>query len=102
MRGAFTVALMGIALAGCAPPEARQAPPQRLEELARPTLAPTAQFDAALVSATPDAEALDAQSADLSARASALRSRADVLGGPLMDAEDRRLLATDIAAPAEP
>lgn len=85
-------------LAACAPPqeaigpvsdEARAAPPPRLVE--------TAQFDAALAAAGPDAERLGATADALSARAAALRARADALSAPVVD--DARRERLEAASP---
>ena len=54
---------------------ARAAPPPRLGE--------TAEFDAALARADPDARRLETDAADLAARATALRARAAAMGAPI-------------------
>ena len=63
---------------------ARTAPP--------PLLAETAQFDAALASAGPEAARLEADSAALAARAEALRARAAALSAPVVEPEARARL----------
>jgi len=78
------------ALAGCGPPpEARDAATRPVEDLPRPSLAPTARFDAPLAAATPDAATLQETSADLAARAAALQARAAALQAPVIAPDDR-------------
>jgi hypothetical protein len=75
-----------LAVLSCGPPEAAVAP---VSEAARkappPRLGETAAFDAALARADPDARRLEAGSAELAARAEALRARAAALGAPVVD-----------------
>jgi hypothetical protein len=89
----WPVAVLLAALA-CSPPDeavvpvseaARTAPPPRLGE--------TAQFDAALAGAEPDALRLEEESAALAARAEALRARAAALQAPVVDPSARPRLA---------
>lgn len=82
-----------VGAAACGAPErarvpiseaARTAPPPRLLE--------TAQFDAALAQAGPDAERLDADASALAARAEALRARASGLAGDIIEPAERERL----------
>jgi hypothetical protein len=78
--------------AGCALPRDAASPPSEAALAAPPPrLAETARFDAALASATPDAERLAAGADALAARAEALRARAAALAQPVLagDARDR-------------
>lgn len=84
---------LGAAALGCSPPEeadipmtdaARTAPPPRLGE--------TAQFDAALAEADPEAQRLETTAEDLAARAEALRARAAALSAPVIDPAARSRL----------
>lgn len=85
--------LVGIALAGCAPPPgADPLPPERLRDLVRPDLAPTAEFDAALAGTEPDAARLEEANAALAARAADLRARAADLSAPVVAPEERTRL----------
>ena len=80
-------------VAACAPPESVAV---QISEEARaapePQLGATASFDAALASAGPDVERLDAASAGLAERATALRARAAALGAPVIDPGTRERL----------
>jgi hypothetical protein len=62
-----------------------------------PRLAETAQFDAALARAGPDAERLGADADTLAARAEALRARAEALAAPVLAPGERDRL--DAAGP---
>ena len=79
-------------VAGCALPPSAPAPvSEAVRDMPPPRLAETAQFDAALARAGPDAERLEAGAAALAARAEALRARAAGLADPVLtpDARDR-------------
>ena len=79
----FAVALAPLA---CSTPEAAIAPVSEAALAAPPPrLGETAQFDAALRRAEPDALRLEAEAAALAARAAALRARAAGLSGPVVD-----------------
>ena len=78
--------LVMAALLACGPPREAVAPVSDAARTAPPPrLGPTAQFDAALASAAPDAERLEAGAAALAARAEALRARAAGLSAPVVD-----------------
>jgi hypothetical protein len=84
------VGIVLLALAACGPPpEANDQPPERLRALERPDLSPTADFDAALQGARPDAARLTEANAALAARASALEARAAALAGEVIDPATR-------------
>ena len=69
-----------LALAACGPPQqADVGSPERLRNLARPDLAPTATFDAALAAAEPDADRLDRDADALATRAEALSTALVIL-----------------------
>jgi len=79
-----------LAAAGCSPPPgAAGAASEATLAAPSPLLAETAEFDAALLRAGPDAERLAAGSDALVARAEALRARAAALGGPVLPPDDR-------------
>ncbi len=75
-----------LAVIACSPPDAAVAP---VSEAARtappPRLGETAQFDAVLATAEPDARRLEEESAALAARAAALRVRGAALQAPVVD-----------------
>lgn len=83
----------GLALPACGPPpEARAgfdpAPPGQ-----PPVLAPTADFDAVVAGAEPDAARIEAENAELAARAEALRARAgDLAAAPVIPPPERTRL----------
>ena len=80
-------------VAGCALPPGAAAPPSETARAAPPPrLAETAEFDAALARAAPDAERLAAGSGALAARAEALRARAAAPAGPVIAPEAQRRL----------
>ena len=84
--------------AGCTlPPGAANPPSEAALTAPPPRLAETAQFDAALAGAGPDAERLAAGADALAARAEALRARAAALEGPVLPQPDRARL--DAARP---
>jgi hypothetical protein len=101
-RSSLSAPLLVLGLAACAPPEVAQVP---ISDQARaalpPRLAETAQFDAALAGAQPDAERLEADAATLAARATALRARAAALGAPVVDPAARPRLEAGITVPAD-
>jgi hypothetical protein len=90
-----------LALAACAPQEARVAISDEARDAPPPLLAETARFDAALASATPDAERLQADADDLAARAEALRARAAGLDAPVLDPAVRPRLEAGTTAPQD-
>ena len=86
-------------VAACGPPPGSEAPITEAARAAPPArLIETARFDAALASAGPDGERLDAGAADLAARAAALRARAAAMGGPLIDPATRQRLENAVAS----
>jgi hypothetical protein len=93
MRPLVPATLVLSALAACAAPEAARVPMSEAAQAAPPPrLAETARFDAALASAAPDAERLEADAATLAARAEALRARAAGLSGAVMETDARNRL----------
>jgi hypothetical protein len=82
-----------LALAACeAPHDADFVPSEAARTAPPPRLAETAQFDAALAGAGPDAERLEADAAALAARAEALRARAATLAAPVVGDDARTRL----------
>ena len=78
--------VLGLALAACGAPDAAVVPVSEAALAAPPPrLGETAEFDAALARADPDARRLETDAADLSARATALRARAAAMGAPIID-----------------
>jgi hypothetical protein len=81
---------LAAALMACDPPGAANVPPTEAARTAPPPrLEPTASFDAALASAGPASQALEAQAAELADRAAGLRARAATLGAPVIDPDTR-------------
>jgi hypothetical protein len=78
-----------IAVAACAPEEARVPLSENARNAPPPRLAETALFDAALARAAPDAERLEADAAALAARAEALRARAAGLSATIIPTDAR-------------
>jgi hypothetical protein len=98
MRPLHVLALTA-ALAACeAPRDADFVPSEAARTAPPPRLAETAQFDAALASAAPDAERLESDAAALAARATALRARAAALSTPVVEPAARGRLE---AAPGQ-
>jgi hypothetical protein len=86
MRRRIPVICLALLIGGCGTPEAaRVAPSAAARTGPPPRLVPTAEFDAALAAAAPDAARLEAARAALAARAEALRARAAALSAPVVD-----------------
>jgi hypothetical protein len=92
----------GVALAACAPREARVPISEEARDAPPPRLAETALFDSALAGAAPDAERLGADADALAARAEALRARAAALDAPVLDPAVRPRLEAGPAPVPEP
>jgi hypothetical protein len=86
MRTRIPAICVALLVAGCGTPEAaRVAPTPAARTGPPPRLVPTAEFDAALAGAAPDAARLEEAGAALAARAEALRARAAALSAPVVD-----------------